>query len=73
MSKMMWFMWIFMAFMIWSFVYKMQSWVWIYIVTTTLFSVSQYSIQYRALLKAKFIWRFGKKKWKWDFEIIESK
>jgi YidC/Oxa1 family membrane protein insertase len=72
MSKMMWFMWIFMAFMIWSFVYSYQAWIWLYIATTTIFSVTQYSIQYRVLLKAQLMWLFGKKKWKWDFEIIEK-
>jgi len=58
MGKMMWFMNIFMVFMIWSFVYSTQSWVGLYIATTSIFSVAQYSIQYRALLKAKFLeWR----------------
>jgi len=73
MSKMMWFMGIFMAFMIWSFVYSTQTWVWLYIVTTTLFSVAQYSIQYRALLRAEFIKWFGITKKKWDFEIVDGK
>lgn len=73
MSKMMGFMGIFMAFMIWTFVYSMPAWVWLYIITTTIFSVVQYGIQYKSLLQAKFIQRFGKKKNKWGFEIIESK
>lgn len=58
MGKMMWFMNIFMVFMIGSFVYWTQAWVGIYLATTSIFSVVQYSIQYRALLKAKFLeWR----------------
>jgi len=58
MSKMMWFMNIFMVFMIGSFVYGTQTWIGLYITTTSIFSVAQYSIQYRALLKAKWLeWR----------------
>ena len=58
MGKMMWFMNIFMVFMIGSFVYWTQAWVGLYIATTSIFSVVQYAIQYRALLKAKFLeWR----------------
>jgi len=53
MSKMMWFMGIFMAFIMGSFVYSTQSGVGLYIATTTLFSTLQYSIQYRAVLKTK--------------------
>lgn len=53
MSKMMWFMGVFMAFIMGSFVFSMQAWVGLYIATTTLFSTTQYTIQYRALLKAK--------------------
>ena len=45
---------VFMVFMIGSVVYSMQSGIGLYIVTTTLFSVVQYTIQYKALLKAKF-------------------
>ena len=55
MGKMMWFMNIFLVFMIASFVYSMQAWVGLYMVTTTVFSVIQYARQYRALLKAKWI------------------
>lgn len=55
MGKMMGFMNIFMVFMIGSFVYGTQAWVGLYIATTSVFSVAQYSIQYRALLKAKFL------------------
>jgi YidC/Oxa1 family membrane protein insertase len=61
MTKMMWFMNIFMVFMIASFVYGTQTWIGLYIATTSVFSVAQYGIQYRALLKAKFLeW---KSKW----------
>lgn len=45
---------IFLVFMIGSFVYTMQTGVGLYIVTTTIFSVGQYAIQYRVLLKAKW-------------------
>lgn len=53
---------IFLVFMIGSFVYSMQTGVGLYIVTTTLFSVVQYAIQYRALLKAKWIERTSRGK-----------
>ncbi len=53
MGKMMWMMTIFMVFIMWSFVYSTHAAIWLYIATTTLFSVIQYTIQYRALLKAK--------------------
>ncbi len=62
MGKMMWFMNIFLVFMIGSFVYSMQAWVGLYMVTTTAFSVAQYSWQYRALLKAKWLERTSKGK-----------
>lgn len=62
MGKMMWFMNIFLVFMIGSFVYSMQTGVGLYIVTTTIFSVVQYSWQYRALLKVKFRERTSKGK-----------
>lgn len=68
MGKMMGMMNIFMVFMMWSFVYTMNAWVGLYIVTTTLFSVAQYSIQYRALIKAKWIER----KNKWQNIIIQK-
>ena len=64
MGKMMWMMSIFMMFIMWSFVYSTHSAIWLYIVTTTLFSVVQYSIQYRALLFAErnaFISKITKK------------
>lgn len=63
MGKMMWFMNIFLVFMIGSFVYSMQTGVGLYIVTTTVFSVVQYSWQYRALLKAKWGERTSRGKW----------
>ena len=53
MGKMMWMMSIFMVFIMGSFVYSTQAAIWLYIVTTTLFSVVQYTIQYRALLRVK--------------------
>lgn len=62
MGKMMGFMNIFLVFMIGSFVYTMQTWVGLYIVTTTVFSVVQYARQYRALLRAKRIERTSKGK-----------
>ena len=58
MSKMMGTMNIFMVFMIGSFVYGTQAGVGLYITTTSVFSVVQYSIQYKELIKAKYLeWR----------------
>jgi len=58
MGKMMGMMNIFMVFMIGSFVYGTQAGVGLYITTTSVFSVVQYAIQYKALIKAKFYeWR----------------
>jgi YidC/Oxa1 family membrane protein insertase len=54
MNKMMWYMNIFMVVMMSSFVYIMPSGVWLYIVTSTLFTITQYTIQYRQLIKVKF-------------------
>lgn len=68
MGKMMGFMNIFMVFMIGSVVYSMQSWIGLYIVTTTLFSVIQYSIQYKALLKVKW----NERRSKWQNVLIEK-
>jgi membrane protein insertase Oxa1/YidC/SpoIIIJ len=49
---------IFMVFMIGSFVYGTQAAIGLYIATTSIFSVVQYAIQYRALLKVKWMeWR----------------
>ena len=53
MSKMMWWMARWMALMIWFTVYWLQAAMWLYIVTTTLFSICQYTRQYRSLLHAK--------------------
>jgi YidC/Oxa1 family membrane protein insertase len=55
MSKMMWMMTWFMAFMMWSVVYNIQSAIWLYLVTTTLFSVIQYTIQYRKFIYAEWL------------------
>lgn len=62
MGKMMWFMNYFLVIMIGSFVYSMQTGVGLYIVTTTIFSVVQYSRQYRVLLKVKRLERTSKGK-----------
>lgn len=53
MSKMMWSMWWIMAIMMWSVVYGIQSAIWLYLLITTLFSISQYTIQYRKYLYAE--------------------
>lgn len=55
MSKMMWMMTWFMAFMMWSVVWSIQSAIWLYIVTTTLFSICQYTYQYREYLYAEWL------------------
>lgn len=58
MSKMMGMMNYFMVFMIGSFVYGTKAGVGLYITITSVFSVVQYAIQYRALIKAKYYeWR----------------
>ena len=62
MSKMMWTMNIMMTLMMASVVWSIQSWVGLYLATTSLFSVTQYIIQYRVLLKAKFNMLFHKNK-----------
>jgi len=69
MGKMMWFMNIFLVFMIGSFVYSMQTWVGLYIVTTTVFSVAQYARQYRALLRVKWIELISR----WKGVVINTK
>ena len=61
MSKMMWYMNIFMVVMMASFVYTMPAWIGIYIITSTLFTVVQYSIQYRELIKVKVNLALSKK------------
>lgn len=53
MSKMMWSMWWIMAFMMWSVVFGIQSAIWLYLLVTTLFSIIQYTIQYRKYLEAE--------------------
>jgi YidC/Oxa1 family membrane protein insertase len=62
MSKMMWTMNIMMTIMMASVVWSIQSWVWLYLATTSLFSIVQYLIQYRVLLKAKWNMLFNKNK-----------
>jgi len=70
MTKMMWFMGIFMAFIMGSFVFSMQAGVGLYIAVTTLFSSTQYLIQYRTLLKSKFKAAIARK---WKPQIISKK
>ena len=62
MSKMMGMMNIMMTAMMATFVYSVQSAVGIYILTTSVFSIVQYSIQYRVLLRAKWDSIFHKDK-----------
>lgn len=62
MSKMMGTMNIMMTIMMASVVWSIQSWVGLYLATTSLFSVIQYVIQYRVLLKAKWDMFFHKNK-----------
>ena len=58
MSKMMGGMNIFFVIMMGGFVWSMPAAIGLYIVTTTLFGVGQYTVQYRTLLKAKYLaWR----------------
>jgi membrane protein insertase Oxa1/YidC/SpoIIIJ len=54
MSKMMGTMSIGMSLMMGALVYSLNSAIGIYLVTTSLFSIAQYSRQYRALIKVKF-------------------
>jgi YidC/Oxa1 family membrane protein insertase len=61
MWKMMWFMNTFMIVMMMLFVYTMPAGIGLYIVTTTLFTVVQYAIQYRELLKVEFMILTSKK------------
>jgi len=61
MSKMMWYMNLFMVFMMASFVYSMPFGIWLYIITSTAFTVVQYSIQYRELIKVKINLLLNKK------------
>lgn len=52
-NKVMKFMNIFLALIMMSFVYSMPSWIWLYIVTTTTFSIIQFTIQYKEIIKIK--------------------
>ena len=54
MSKMMWFMNIFIVIMMAFFVFNVAAWVGLYIVTTTVFSIGQFLWQQRAVLWAKY-------------------
>lgn len=69
MWKMMWYMNIFLVFMIGSIVYKMEAAIGLYLCTTTLFSVVQYSIQYKSILYAKWLELTEWKNWR----IVEKK
>lgn len=53
MTKMMKFMNIFMVFMMMAFVISTPAWIWIYLLTSTLFQIVQLSIQYKELIKIK--------------------
>jgi membrane protein insertase Oxa1/YidC/SpoIIIJ len=66
MSKMMWGMNIFFVFMMWAFVWSMPAAIGLYIITTTLFGVVQYTVQYWPVLKAKWL------AWRWVPQIIEE-
>jgi len=67
MTKMMWSMWFIMALMMWSVVYGLPSAIWLYLLVTTLFSVCQYTIQYRQYIYAERL-KFRNKP-----QIIEKK
>ena len=60
MSKMMWFMNIFMSIMMWTIVLKLNSAVGLYLLTSCLFSICQFSRRYRAIIKAKWNEKFHK-------------
>jgi YidC/Oxa1 family membrane protein insertase len=62
MSKMMGFMNIFLVFIMGSFVYSQAAAIGLYIMITSLFSVVQYVVQYRVLVRAKLQTLFVKKK-----------
>ena len=57
MTQMMWPMNLFMVFMMGTFIWSTQNGVWLYLVTTTIFSVTQYSIQNREMIKIKWMTR----------------
>ncbi len=73
MTKMMPVMNIVMVFMMWSFVYSTKAGVGLYILTSTLFGVLQFSRQYRQVLPIKIRALFAKKKKKVEVEVISSK
>ena len=52
-AKMMWWMSRGMSIFMWFMVYALQAAMWLYMVTTTIFSICQYTRQYRSLLHAK--------------------
>jgi len=54
MSKMMWFMNLWMSLMMWLMVFGLNSAVGLYLLTSCLFSICQFSRRYRAILKAKW-------------------
>lgn len=60
MSKMMWGMNIWMSLMMWLMVYWLNSAVGLYLLTSCLFSICQFSRRYRAILKAKWNEKFHK-------------
>ena len=62
MTKMMWGMNIGMSLMMWLMVFWLNSAVWLYLLTSCLFSICQFSRRYRAILKAKWNEKFHKNK-----------
>jgi membrane protein insertase Oxa1/YidC/SpoIIIJ len=60
MSKMMWGMNIWMSLMMWLMVFGLNSAVGLYLLTSCLFSICQFSRRYRAILKAKWNEKFHK-------------
>ena len=62
MSKMMWFMNIWMSLMMWFMVLTLKSAVGLYLLTSCLFSICQFARRYRAILKAKWNEKFYKNK-----------
>ena len=60
MTKMMWGMNIWMSLMMWLMVFGLNSAVGLYLLTSCLFSICQFSRRYRAILKAKWNERFHK-------------
>jgi len=62
MTKMMWTMNLWMSFMMWLMVFGLNSAVGLYLLTSCLFSICQFSRRYRAILKAKWNEKFHKNK-----------